>query len=152
MPKSSPGTQLLKNNTPVLNSVISTTLSSNREVTSSVLDDGAPPKSTNTIARAPVTSSNQQKLAASPLSSRLIGGGSNSIDYVSSVAKGLQLQKSASVSFNNPQTKNLKASIDNSNGTTVSPPRVSSSNQTAGKPRVPAKPAQLLDHQRNSIN
>lgn len=145
-----------------------------RTVTPSVSTNGSPQSASlasRQVSPGPASSANQRSPAPAVVS-RLIGGSSSTESHPIRIQP---LFKSASVLSTNQQVRNLKTSTNscnvnnsgsissssssgnlNSGNGGVAPealPRgTTSSNQPVTKPQVPAKPAQLLDQQRNSFN
>lgn len=92
------------------------------------------------------SSSNNQRTTAPPIVSRSVSGCSTEHAPV----KIQPLFKSASVLSTNQQVRNL--SKQNSVSANSSSRYSTNTNQPVTKPQVPAKPAQLLDQQRNSLS
>lgn len=106
-------------------------------------------QTTSTTSKTNTGTPGSQRPSAPPVVSRI----SNNPNAEQTSIRIQPLFKSASVQSTNQQVRNLK-NVANNGGHTAPLTRASSSssNPPVTKPQVPAKPAQLLDQQRNSLS
>lgn len=126
----------------------STNSASSRVLANNAISNSSP-QAASTASKTTAGSSANQKPSAPPVVSRIL----NNSNAEQASIRIQPLFKSASVQSTNQQVRNLKGAANNGGHTApLTRASSSSSNPPVTKPQVPAKPAQLLDQQRNSLN